>query len=151
MNTSSKYIWHITLQTGHSRATYRSEISDEVIEELAPLIAQDGEMPIKRIPGRSLKCTRTGKMLLATVMAREAPICTIGVAGQSRGAATLWHMLHNADMVGNSAGHTNLADVPHAPWCAARLEPSITRYSQDTQWLGDFERCLAWTWVEKYC
>lgn len=44
-----------------------------------------------------------------------------------------------------------LAEVecPGEPWCAVRLEPGIALYPETAHWLGDFERCLAWAWLER--
>ncbi len=145
--TRPDYIWHVTLQSGHSRRSMRSEIDDGVIDELAPLLESDGERPMPRIAGRRLRITRSGRTLLATVFAGSAPICTIGVAGRSRGAARLWQALHD----GAHELATHADDQPAAPWCAARLEVGLVMYPEDATWLGDFERCLAWTWIERFC
>jgi hypothetical protein len=37
---------------------------------------------------------------------------------------------------------------PPAPGCAARLEPGFTTCLEDAAWLVDFQRCLAWTFLE---
>ena len=137
------YLWHVTLQSGHARKTYRSEIDERLIDACRPLLAADGEHPIPFIPAaRSLLVSRSGKQLLATVMAGPAPICTIGVALKSRGSAKLWDVLHsgcNTD--------THRADQAAPPWIAARLEIGINLNIGDAEWLGDFERGLGWTWV----
>ena len=33
------------------------------------------------------------------------------------------------------------------PWCAVVMMPFVS--PMETRWLGDFERCLAWAWLER--
>jgi hypothetical protein len=35
------------------------------------------------------------------------------------------------------------------PWCAVILTPNAARQIDQMDWLGDFERCLAWAWLDK--
>ncbi|HYP58757.1 MAG TPA: hypothetical protein VEQ35_10825 [Beijerinckia sp.] len=135
-------ILHITLQTGQSRRSYRQEVEDSTIEVLRPLIRADGEYDIPMIAGRKLWVTRSGRLLLATVAA-ETAICTIGVADQTVGAQKLWQMLHEDVKLATSQDR-----VPPSPWCAIRLEVGLADHPDDAKWLPDFERCLAWTWIE---
>ena len=37
---SGPYLKHVTLLTGHSRRSPRSEVADEVIERLAPVLSE---------------------------------------------------------------------------------------------------------------
>lgn len=145
------YIWHVTLQTGHSRQSERVEIDDHIIDLLEPLLAADGEVQVPQVAERTMRITRSGRMLLATVMAGAAPICTIAVAGRSRGANRLWQIINEEGLMGRGASSTHPADPPRAPWCAARIEVGLPQHMSDTEWLGDLERCLAWTWIERYC
>jgi hypothetical protein len=43
---------------------------------------------------------------------------------------------------------TDRDEVPPEPWCAARIEVGSLAFPDEMLWLGDFERCLAWAWLE---
>jgi hypothetical protein len=135
-------IYHVTLQTGYTRRSYRQDVSDGTIARLRPLVGADGEYAIPGIDGRRLWVTRTGRLLLATVLADTA-ICTLAVADRSVGADRLWEMIHE-----KTRAATDPARPPLAPWCAARLEPGFVSCTDETVWLADFERCLAWSFLE---
>ena len=142
-----KYIWHVTLNTGHCGAQPRSAVGDDAIAAVRPMIAADGTHPLP-VPGGdySLVVTRLGSNLAATVMhLRLGPLATIAVARKSQTAGRLWRELHAT--VPNAAAH--VADLPRAPWCAVALHPALNVDLAATSWLGDFERCLAWAWIER--
>jgi hypothetical protein len=136
------FIWHVTLETGHSSRSYRQDVADAAIEVLRPLVRADGDYPVPSVAGRSLRVTRSGRLLLATILA-EAPICTLAVAGRSVGAERLWQMIHK-----DVRAATDASKPPRAPWCAARFEAGLLHHLDDRPWLVDFQRCLAWTWIE---
>lgn len=66
-------------------------------------------------------------------------------AGTPRGAEKLWHLL----WTGVEGPAVPVDAQPDAPWCAVRLELGILADLPAAEWLGDFERCLAWTWLER--
>lgn len=136
------FIWHVTLRTGHSSRSYRQDVNDAAIGALHPLLRADGEYAIPGITDRRLWVTRTGRLLLATLMA-ETPICTLAIADRSVGAQKLWQMIHTGTETATDPGRP-----PRAPWCAARMESGLADHLDDTKWLADFQRCLAWTWIE---
>jgi hypothetical protein len=135
-------ILHVTLQTGHTSRSYRQDVSDATIARLRPLVGTDGAYEIPGVSARRLQVTRTGRLLLATVQA-ETPICTLAIADRSVGADRLWEMIHESTRTATSP-----ARPPPAPWCAARLEPGFASCQGDAAWLADFQRCLAWTFLE---
>jgi hypothetical protein len=135
-------IFHVTLQTGQSNRSYRQDVSDATIAALRPLVRADGQYDIPKIEGRKLWVTRTGRLILATIVA-ESPICTLAIADRSVGAEKLWQMIHE-----KAKAVTDPARPPPAPWCAMRLEPGLAACRDDATWLADFQRCLAWTFLE---
>jgi len=135
-------IFHVTLQTGQSSRSYRQDVSDRTIATLRPLVGADGEHEIPGVFACKLRVTRTGRLLLATILA-ETAICTLAIADRSVGADKLWEMIHEGTKTATDAGRP-----PPAPWCAARLEPGFGAWREDAAWLADFERCLAWTFLE---
>lgn len=134
--------FHVTLQTGHASRSYRQDVSDHTIATLRPLVCADGEYEIPGVAARKLRVTRTGRLLFATILA-EDPICTLAIADRSVGADRLWEMIHE-----RTKAATDPSRPPAAPWCAARFEPGFTAYHEDPAWLADFQRCLAWTFLE---
>lgn len=76
----------------------------------------------------------------------DAPLATIGVALHSRCGARLWEALHAHAAVPVVTSARQQAAVP---WCAVRLEPGVLACPQDAEWLGDYERVLAWAWMAR--
>lgn len=142
------YIWHVTLNTGHGRRSPRSEVDAGALRLVADHLerAIEADSPLPGNTGCQLMATASGPWLIATVMSGDAPLVTIGVAPRSRGAGRLWAMLHDSriDLM------TNPADVPRPPWCAARLEPGLAAYPDTAGWLGDYERLIAWAWLDMH-
>lgn len=160
-----KYIRHLTLNTGHSRDSLREEVGEDVIEACRDLIADCLVSrlyePIPAVqPDCVLNATREGKCLIATVSGlfagdrgeyagelQRIPLVTVGVAESARCGATLWRALHAGR---EPELQTQRDNPPPAPWCAARLEPGLNfqLFAPAAHWLGDFERCLAWGWLD---
>lgn len=99
---TARHIQHMTLDTGHSRRSYRGEVADEAIAAL-----HDGlGIALSRvhhrvsIPGTSdysMTATAGGKCLIVTAWRDDAPLVTLGVAGASQCGAHLWRLLHDVD------------------------------------------------------
>jgi hypothetical protein len=152
---AARYIAHVTLTTGHSRRSPRSEVSDAAIDVCARLIAgfaagQVSEpQPIPGAPGYSVSGRTGGRCMIATVWADGPPselVVSIGVAEHERCGATIWRALHE---VSHLPTMTSPDEQPRAPWCGVLIEPAIVAHQDAARWLGDFERCLAWAWLER--
>lgn len=151
------YIRHITLTTGHSRDSYPEEISPEALAVLAPLVRRicagtiTYAVPIPGIgTGYSIAGRCANGAMTATIYADGPPsevIATIGVCADPRISATIWRALHQW---GDTPVKTDPSSPPPVPWCAAALESAIARHMDAVEWLGDFERCLAWAVVRKH-
>src|SRR5690606_32854111 len=104
----------------------------------------------------SMTATAEGRSLIATVwgplteIRNSAPMClplvTFGVAEHSRGGAKLWRMLHQAR---EPEVQTSPDNCPPEPWVAARMEVGIALLPEHAEWIGDFERCVGWAWLER--
>jgi hypothetical protein len=142
---AESWLHHITTTTGHSRRSPRSEVADDVLQVVRELLrrALAGERPaLPGPPGYQLEASAEGDLLLATVFrGRAVPLATIGVARSDRDALRLWGYLRERGDVAPDR-------PPPAPWCAAVLQPALAVHRDAAAWLGDFERCLAWGWVE---
>lgn len=161
--TIPRYIEHLTLTTGHSRRCWREEVADNVLELLRPLIDQAVRPSIKT--GRyvplpnvvSPRCTITattgrGRALLVTIWAppvqggtAPTPLVTLGVAPTSLAGAELWRQM----VPGGGEEQMPRPAAPAVPWCAVQMHDSAALWPEAMSWLGDFERCLAWAWVDQ--
>lgn len=128
-----RVLHHVTLTTGHVGLTARPEIGDDVLSSLRPLVsdllAGDGMIPRTRdIP------TRTGFIVQCLVI--HGP------------ASPLWRDLH---VLPDAAAlpATKPDHPPDAvPWCAVTIHTGLLAAPDTVVWLGDFERCIAWSVVE---
>lgn len=129
----TRYIWHYTVSTGHGRRSARSEASDAAVTICKLQIAEAlrDQTPYVQ-PDYRLKASAAGGALLATLMAGDRSVVTAAVCRKSRDSARLWAMI----------GQNGAPPAP--PWLAAIIhtdDPAIL-------WAGDWERCVAWAWIE---
>ena len=136
-------MYHLTLLTGHTRESPRSEVADHVIDVLRPWLAP-GTHPITQVPGGySLVVPVVERGYLATVQQGRVPIASIGVAADEGEAEIIWPALVELQRVVAEPVATRPTTTP---WCAVALlvvSPAMS------DWLGDFERCLAWAYLER--
>ncbi len=128
---------HLTLQSGHARQSPRSEVSDAVIAELAPLL-RSGRHPVPNCAGYTMQVTIDGSALLATLRgAQDAPLVTAGVAPDAAALEAL-RALHGA----------KLPATITAPACVDDIHPTAVLDPDAMGWSGDWSRCGAWAWIE---
>ncbi len=157
------YLNHITLDTGNLRRSPRAEVGDETLRILTPWLhgalesGQHTPFPAEfDMSHFSVKATKENGSLLVTVFAprgphtpgkphvgQTMPLVTLGVAQRSRQGAELW-----AKMVAQFGAAPGL-QKPSEPWCAVALHPPVVGYPESLDWLGDFERCVAWAWLTR--
>lgn len=144
------YLNHITLSTGHNRRSPRTEVGADVIAWLRPwldrLLASGIPLPLPEtsLAGYSASAHIEQGGLVITVFAGADALVTMAIAERSRQSAPLWAYMQ--------AQHGPFAagiEAPNAPWLAAALRPGIGLHMDASDWLGDFERCIAWTWLER--
>jgi hypothetical protein len=144
-------IEHITLQTAHTRRCGRDEISDDALvfcQELitTALINPNKPVPIPNFDGYFLSGgNEPEKGLFGTVWCGGNPLVTIIVAVSSENSTQLWQKLHQHTTL---PAKTEPNNPPLVPWVAASLTVSSVLNDEAMEWLGDFERCLAWAWLE---
>lgn len=159
------YIEHLTIDTGDQRRSYRTEVADEVVAMLRPLLDRVADGDRVDVPGDvSPRCTMHGArgrnstlvvtvsaaeqptkvplplqdVLLSVAGVRHIPLVSVGLAPSSRAADEVWHAMTQ---------RTRDDRTPSAPWCAVRIYPTLALYPQASAWLGDLERCIAWAWI----
>lgn len=144
---------HITLNSGHSRESPRSEVRSDIIKMMRPLLrrALKGErVPVPSKPGWTINGGVEGSACVVTVWAGvgsdAVPVVSVGVAGGRNGSDTTWRMLHS--MSSGSPLVTSPEAMPSIPWCGvALLVGAALVPREELGWLGDFERVIAWTWI----
>lgn len=146
---------HITITTGHHRASPRSEVYDETLDLLEPLLRRVVAGETVAVPNVKPVCAltgaATGDALILTVWGPSTedmgriPLATVAVARGPDESERLWGLIHTTAVP--PIGRPGAA--PTAPWCAARIDPGLAYYPEASEWLGDLERCLAWAWIER--
>jgi hypothetical protein len=148
--SAASYVHHLTIDSGHARRSWRHEIEPAALAASRALLqraltAPDGApvplpVPLQRY---HMAASAPGRCLVAVVSADDGgqllQLITLGVAPHSRCGATLWRRL----MQGDAA-----QPPPPAPWCAVRLHPHLAAELDAAYWLGDYERCIAWAWLD---
>ena len=146
------YLNHITLSTGHTRRSPRSEVSDDTIKALTPwLTAALAHVDDYPLPGPLGACDgfvagvsiQHGALLCHIGQVQAGPLVTFGVAARSRQSGELWAWM--CAQYGSAAALT----APGTPWCAVALHPAFGQQHGIAAWVGDFGRSLAWTYLSK--
>lgn len=153
---TSQYIWHLTLNTGDTRQSWRHEIDPALMPRIAGILdaalaadeLDDGQVtgvPLP-IPGYRLSATGDGRCLLASVSAEDDTLlATFGVAAHARCGAGLWRVLTEIP-----TAVYPMPVRPHAPWCAVRLQPGLAIYPAAREWLGFLIGRIAWAWLDRH-
>lgn len=158
----SHYITHITLSTGHTRNSPRAEVSDDILGVLHPWLfnmlsrCERLPLPMPALAHYSASATIDEGSLLCTIWGpagphiagrkhagEVAPLVTIGVAQRNRHGIELW-----GRMIAQFEAAPDIKR-PVEPWCAVVIHPSLSRYPDCAEWLGELERCIAWAWITR--
>lgn len=144
---SDRYLYHVTTTTGHSRKSYRSEVGDTVVEVCRKLVDAMRDGSRIEIPGQSgywCDARISGRCMSARIYAGSELIVAFAVAENERCGAALWRGLHNAE----NHAKTDPEKQPRAPWCGVSLTESFALHQDCWDWVGDFERCIAWGFLD---
>lgn len=136
MPDEDRYIWHETLETEDTRRSFLSEVDPAVLRTVQGWLQWDRF----DLPGgyRCVITSREQHCLRAEVHAGQVRLVVIGVAAALECGQPLWESL------GGLPGAR-----PQEPWCVASLDPlGLATRREAYRWLGDFERVLAWAWLE---
>jgi hypothetical protein len=128
---------HYTIATGHTRRSPRFEVSDGIIEVLRPLLAA-GEHDLPRFPGYRVRVTIEGTTLAATLLSKCAPLVTTFVVLDEPGLEGV--------LTVTGCKPSGTISLPAA---LVETHPTLALDQDAVGWLGDFERCLAWAWIER--
>jgi len=120
---------HITLNSGDERISPRSEVSDDTIEMLKPVVAAgDGELA-------GLYITMEAAHVFTLGWQPDTPAVRCYLAKEPN--PMLWKQAQGE------------GSEPTGPWLAVRLLPGALQCSTDQiMMLGHAERCIAWAIIE---
>lgn len=143
---------HLTLSTGHRRISRLSDCDDGFVTLAAQHLAEALELreaPIR--DGYTLRAGSSGKALMATILGTleglPMPLATIAVATSGRAARLAWAEIGKPAPL--ALPTVPWVREPKPPWCSVRLYATIEFDPGATAgWLGDYEQCLAWAWVD---
>ncbi|HVW10884.1 MAG TPA: hypothetical protein VHC90_19995 [Bryobacteraceae bacterium] len=134
--SDNRYIWHETIQTQHTRRSFLSEVAPDVLETVREWLKSEAfDLPMGY---RCVIVYRSEHCLEAEVYTGNGQrLVRIGVAAHARCGTPLWRRLQGAP-----------GAKPAEPWCGIWLDyPGLIADPAAQQWLGDFERCLAWAFL----
>lgn len=147
--TNSVVLHHLTLTTGHDRLSPKYEVDDESLTLLEPWLAMacssEYEVSLPALEDYTAIAIVHGSGLVMTVygpaLGKITPLVTFAVAQESANGDELWNKF--AERFGIVPG----LNKPPEPWCGVVIHPGLAFNSEANEWLGDFERCIAWTWI----
>jgi hypothetical protein len=158
----SDTILHYTLNTGRRVKQPRSPLSSRTLRSLTPLVrAGGGTLPGILAEYRCHILVREDRSAAEFDLAfRETSLLRSALCWDEGSAPSIWQPLEQQylQLLLTSAcsqpKSPNTGLCRHAPamprewpWLARLLQPGFfaVRASQSLTWIGDFERCLAWT------
>ncbi len=135
---------HITLTTEDCRWSPRYEVDDAVLPVLVDhlALARRQHAPIPGQPDWTAHATDERNVLMITICRGEIPMVTCAVVPADG------HVQRVAGRMTRAGGAPREMPQP-GPWCLVRLYDTIALLSRDeVEWLGDYERCVAWAWLD---
>lgn|SRR3990167_3544742 len=134
---------HLTLTTGDCRWSPRAEVGDDVIPVLLDhlALALRGLAPVPGQPGYTLRAVQEANVLIGTIERDGIPIVTLAVVPADVDVQAI------VGLMGPPA--TRQIPTP-GPWCLVRLyDTAVLAPLGDLAWMGDYERCVAWAWLDE--
>ncbi len=120
---------HVTLNSGDTRISPRSEDYDDAIEMIKPIVAGGG-----------------GELAGIHILMEAAGIFTLGWQPGAPAVRCYLAKGPNAALWKQAGGE---GSEPTGPWLAVRLLPDALQGTTDQiMMLGDAERCVAWAIIE---
>lgn len=138
-----RWINHYTVNTRHNRKSYRSEVSDGIVDLLKPIIL-DGGGPLLST-GLDIKVDVEPGCAAFTFFEDGFPIVICGMCVDPGKKAYAWKPILET---GVKLGITDLQIPPAVPWLAAIVFPGPSNSIETVRMIADAERCIAWTIIE---
>lgn len=149
---------HLTLNNGHARQSPRSEVGEDTLALLTPLVAAGGgvlpapfdtyHLTVVREPEQPGRATFT-----VAALPEGNPLVTCFCCWQPQGEARFWAFVgafidgqRRDFLAGFLPG--GMPRRPQAvPWLAVLIWPGLALHPDAVGWLGDLERCVAWALI----
>lgn len=149
-----KPLQFITMNTGHTIPSKRSDVADEVVALIASSLDRDGTL----IDGWriTVEIDNGYAKFCAGADGIELALCV--VCWQAARSPAVWQAMCDTAEVKALASPGAVHNPPHVPWLAATILPSAGDYTarfgalkaaERLFALGDLERCVAWTLIER--
>lgn len=133
---------HLTVHTGHLRLSPRGEIDDSSIRAVSEWIG-NGTETNALFPGYTFTYEPAGANLVSHLLHDDQRVLTfvVGVDDQAQ---------QLVKMVATELAPYWHEEILPLPFCAVFFDADIDRSrTEDKLWFGDYERVVAWTWIEK--
>ena len=150
----TQYITHLTIFSGDSRESPRSEVNDHDLAKFRATLLKHwppkpGHTTITTlVPGEPnfrfrMRKVPDGNNAFVEIFAtrrRKMPIISFGICWSEEHAPRIWSMLEEIESTGMP-----IPNRPGAPWIAVQIHPlQILLNPNVARWAGDFERLLGW-------
>lgn len=140
---------HYTLNTGHTRVSPRSEVDDEIIEKMKPfLTVGEHELP-GELHQYVLEVENLPRHFGAVLRHNGRPIIAMAIAATPEAEEVAWPAFEwfyeRLQKSGRPGFEAKAVKPESTPWLAVivlNLDACLLN------WCADFERCLAYTYLE---
>jgi len=135
-------LYHLTAHTGHLRMSPRGEVDDSSIQAMSKWI-RNGTETNSLFPGYTFTYEPAGANLVSHLLHNGQRVLSfvVGVDDQAQQLVKT--------VAAELAPYWHEEALP-LPFCAVFLDADIDRSrTEDKLWFGDYERVIAWTWIEK--
>lgn len=135
-------LYHLTVHTGHLRMSPRGEVDDSSIQAMSEWI-RNGTETNSLFPGYTFTYEPAGANLVSHLLHNGQRVLSfvVGVDDQAQQLVKT--------VAAELAPYWHEETLP-LPFCAVFLDADIDRSrTEDKLWFGDYERVIAWTWIEK--
>lgn len=154
------FLHHITLNTGHSRLSYHSEVDKRLYFSLNRIVRESKSAAGARLdmvnPKFFLQTTTEEDCYVGTVFYqttnRKVPILLTAGARSAESGVKLWKELHELDFISKMLLTTRhqLQPVPFVAdivigHAASAISPG--ELSDFFEWSADFTRCMGWIYL----
>jgi hypothetical protein len=149
------------IPAGERLLTRRDDVPPELLATLIPLVRECASTGKAELP------TPSGLIEIHSICAQNAqrqmacwslhrpnssPLVTQALALRKQEGDTLWRALHSSENMLGPVFATEGGEAPTEPWMGIILHRALFQesvgLSGPLQWLGDYERYLAWAWID---
>lgn len=149
----------ISLNTNYRQRSYRWEMSDGLLDEIAPVVATAEEIGRAALPGSGYTIRRAyseeveGLHAMWELSKEDVPLAIFALAPTGNETNLMWRYLHNVLVrQANEPVRTSAEPPPVAPWLAVLMRPEILSHGPSAEtpidWLGEVDLAIAWSWLD---